>query len=119
VAGGLSERRHTLVVQARLRAPARAAAGLGFTATKKVGGSVVRNRARRRLREAARMLLPRLGLSGADYVMIARQDTGACPWSRLLDDMESALISLRGRLATGQMAASPPATGDDPGRDPS
>jgi ribonuclease P protein component len=31
---------------------------VGFTATKKIGGSVERNRAKRRLREAARLLLP-------------------------------------------------------------
>ena len=29
---------------------------VGFTATKKVGGAVVRNRAKRRLREAARLI---------------------------------------------------------------
>ncbi len=100
-AGGVSERRFALVAQARTRIPQREAAGLGFTATKKVGGAVVRNRARRRLREAARLMLPRLGAAGVDYVLIARKDTADCPWPRLLDDMESALISLRRRLAAG------------------
>lgn len=97
-AGGYSERRKLIVVQARHRAPPRLEAGEGFTTTKKIGGSVVRNRARRRLREAARMLLPHLGVAGADYVFIARQDTAEAPWVRLLDDMEIALISLRRRL---------------------
>ncbi|MDP3737798.1 MAG: ribonuclease P protein component [Hyphomonadaceae bacterium] len=99
VADGIAERRKLLVVQARRRPEPREAAGAGFTTTKKVGNSVVRNRARRRLREGARALLPLLGVSGVDYVFIARQDTGSAPWTRLLDDMEIALITLRRRLA--------------------
>lgn len=66
----------------------------GFTATKKIGGAVVRNRAKRRLREAARLLLPQHGQRGCDYVFIARSGTTARPWLRLLDDVKSALISL-------------------------
>lgn len=97
VAGGYAERRKLIVVQARRR-DSRPASGEGFTTTKKIGNSVTRNRARRRLREAARMLLPHLGVAGADYVFIARQDTAEAPWVRLLDDMEMALISLRRRL---------------------
>ena len=66
----------------------------GFTCSKKVGNAVVRNRAKRRLREAARLLLPRLARPGWDYVFVARQETADIGWERLLDDMESALISL-------------------------
>lgn len=69
----------------------------GFTATKKIGGAVVRNRAKRRLREAARLLLPLHGRPGSDYVFIARALTVSRPWPALLDDMESALISLARR----------------------
>jgi ribonuclease P protein component len=70
--------------------------GVGFTATKRIGGAVVRNRAKRRLREAARLLLPAHGRPGHDYVLIARQGAAERPWPRLLDDVKSALI----RLAT-------------------
>jgi ribonuclease P protein component len=105
VADGEAERRKTLVVQARRRPVARPAAGAGFTATKKVGGSVIRNRARRRLREAVRMVLPVTGVSGVDYVFIARQETPDCPWPRLLDDMEKALLSLRRRIAAEPLSA--------------
>ncbi|KCZ85014.1 ribonuclease P protein component [Hyphomonas adhaerens MHS-3] len=104
VRGGRAERRKSLVVQARKRSGKRTGqgigeaaaphAGAGFTATKKIGNAVIRNRAKRRLREAARQLLPRLGQPGWDYVFIARQDTADIGWPRLLDDMESALISL-------------------------
>lgn len=47
---------------------------VGFTCSKKVGNSVLRNRARRRLREIARLILPGLARPGWDYVLIGRQD---------------------------------------------
>ncbi len=93
VRGGQSERRKSLVVQARARKGSETI-GAGFTATKKIGNAVTRNRAKRRLREAARALLPLHGRPGTDYVFIARMDTATIGWQRLLDDMESALISL-------------------------
>ena len=68
--------------------------GAGFTATKKIGGAVVRNRAKRRLREAARLVLPLHGELGHDYVFVARSGTTARAWERLVDDVKSALISL-------------------------
>jgi ribonuclease P protein component len=96
VRSGKAERRKSLVVQARQRAGEAPGLhlGAGFTATKKIGNSVVRNRAKRRLKEAAHLLLPRLGQPGTDYVFIARDATAVIGWTRLLDDMESALISL-------------------------
>jgi len=71
---------------------------VGFTATKKIGGSVERNRAKRRLREAARLLLPLHGRPSCDYVFIARGGTGQRAWGRLLDDVKIALISLAADL---------------------
>jgi ribonuclease P protein component len=116
VADGVSERKRNLVVQARRRPEPRPAAGAGFTATRKVGSSVVRNRARRRMREACRVLLPLIGTEGVDYVFIARQDTGLCPWTRLLDDMETALLSLRRRVATGEGVSRPGADRSSPAK---
>jgi ribonuclease P protein component len=75
----------------------------GFTATKRIGGAVERNRAKRRLREAARLLLPDLASPGFDYVFVARGGVTSRPWPRLLDDVKSALIRLaadRDRPAT-------------------
>lgn len=82
-----------VVVQRRPR-PERPGIGMGFTATKKIGGAVVRNRAKRRLREAARRLLPLHGEAGHDYVFIARAGAVSRPWNRLLDDVENALLTL-------------------------
>ena len=67
---------------------------VGFTATKRIGGAVERNRAKRRMREAARLILPELGQPGVDYVFIARGGAIRRPWARLLDDVKSALIRL-------------------------
>ncbi len=89
-----STARGAVVVQMRARGDGRELVRTGFTATKKIGGAVVRNRAKRRLREAARALLPEHGRAGCDYVFIARGGTSTRPWARLLDDVKSALISL-------------------------
>ena len=67
---------------------------LGFTATKKIGGAVQRNRAKRRLREAARAMLAQYGVPGSDYVFIARMGTTERAWDRLLDDVKSTLTRL-------------------------
>ncbi len=86
--------RGAVVVQARPRGDERPLVRAGFTATRRIGGAVVRNRAKRRLREAARLLLADLARPGYDYVFIARGGVTTRPWPRLLDDMKSALIRL-------------------------
>ncbi|WP_121063749.1 ribonuclease P protein component [Chachezhania antarctica] len=88
----------SMIVQARQRPPAEADAPgirVGFTCSKKVGNAVRRNRAKRRLREAARHVLPELGRDGWDYVLIGRRDaTADRPWPELLDDLRQALARL-------------------------
>jgi len=93
-AKGASCARGAVVVQALDRADGQDLIRAGFTATRKIGGAVDRNRAKRRLREAARVMLPLHGRAGRDYVFIARGGTTARPWPSLLDDVKSALISL-------------------------
>ena len=73
---------------------------VGFTATKRIGGAVERNRAKRRLREAARQIFPVVAAPGTDYVIIARGGVLTRPWTRLLDDVKSALL----RLAADRLA---------------
>ncbi|SMP19046.1 ribonuclease P protein component [Shimia sagamensis] len=50
---------------------------VGFTCSKKVGNAVARNRAKRRMREVARAILPDHGKPGWDYVLIGRKDATA------------------------------------------
>ncbi|HXC54314.1 MAG TPA: ribonuclease P protein component [Rhizomicrobium sp.] len=64
---------------------------VGFTASRKVGGAVLRNRAKRRLRAAAAAVLPLSGLAGTDYVLVARRDTATRPFENLLADLAQAL----------------------------
>jgi ribonuclease P protein component len=99
VQGGGKAVRPALILEARRRAaPETPHIGVGFTASRKVGGAVERNRAKRRLREAARKCLPELGLGGVDYVFVARPATPEIAWARLLDDAQNALIRLRADL---------------------
>ena len=108
-AKGVSEARGGVVIQRLERGDGSPHVGMGFTATRKIGGAVQRNRAKRRLRQAARALLPDHGVPGSDYVFIARMGTTERAWDRLLDDVKSALT----RLAT------PPGPDADARRGPS
>ena len=71
---------------------------IGYTCSKKVGNAVARNRAKRRLREIARAVLPLTGRAGHDYVLIGRKSaTAALPFETLLCDLEKALRILHGK----------------------
>jgi ribonuclease P protein component len=86
-----------LILQTLLRAPAEpvpSAARVGFTATRKIGNAVIRNRARRRLRAAATAVMSRHAAPDFDYVLIARADTRKRPYTALLADLETALRRL-------------------------
>nr|WP_187353261.1 ribonuclease P protein component [Komagataeibacter melomenusus] len=79
-----------LVLQALERDDADAAR-FGFTVTKKVGNSVVRNRVRRRLREVVRILGRERALEGVDIVVIGRSGTRGRRFESLLADYRKAL----------------------------
>ncbi|MFK7837300.1 MAG: ribonuclease P protein component [Sulfitobacter sp.] len=71
---------------------------VGFTCSKKVGNAVARNRAKRRLREIARLALPEHGLPGHDYVLIGRKGaTATLPFVQLQADFRTALDILHGK----------------------
>ena len=68
---------------------------IGYTCSKKVGNAVARNRAKRRLREVARAVLPTQGHAGWDYVLVGRHlETADRPFHLLIEDMETALSKI-------------------------
>jgi ribonuclease P protein component len=83
-----------LVLQAAPRPSEGDGMRVGFTASRRVGNAVARNRAKRRLRAAAASVLARHGRAGNDYVLIARAGTGERPYAELLADLEGALRQL-------------------------
>jgi ribonuclease P protein component len=71
---------------------------VGFTASRKIGNAVTRNRAKRRLRAVASRLLPLLGRGGHDYVLVARATTGTRAFDALLADVTAAIHAAHKRL---------------------
>ncbi len=79
------------VLLVRAREDADAAMRLGITVTKKIGNAVVRNRMKRRFRALGRELLPTLGVTGADHVLIGRESGVERDYGQLRDELVKAL----------------------------
>jgi len=84
---------------------------VGFTASRKVGGAVIRNRAKRRLREIVRAVMPALAQASVDYVLVARQEAVSRDFALLQDDLRRALkrIDLSDHSRTSDRSAPPKA----------
>lgn len=98
-AKGARAHRTNLSLQRRRRDDGTPECGIGFTVTKKEGNSVERNRIRRRLREAARLVLPADGPAGTDIVLIGRRTALTSPFPSLLQDLKEALAEAARRAA--------------------
>lgn len=92
---GRYKARPGIVIQSRSNPSRESGINVGFTATKKIGNAVIRNKAKRRLRECARQILPTLGKPGHDYVFIARAETPTMEWTELQAHVEKALLALK------------------------
>lgn len=98
-----SARRHGtagFLLQARARGEGEGdAAGIrvGFTCSKKIGNAVTRNRAKRRLRAAARAVLPGAARPGWDYVLVGRPGaTVSRDFAALVADLGEAVRKVHG-----------------------
>ena len=97
VATGRRQSTPSFLLQARERPEPEAAMGIrvGYTCSKKLGNAVMRNRAKRRLREIARKVLPGLGKLGWDYVLVGRPDaTINRPFDLMLGDLHRAMAQI-------------------------
>ena len=103
-ARGLKEGRSAFLLQMRTRRAdeAQDGAGLGITVTRKIGNAVVRNRAKRRLRAALRIVIPATARTGHDYVVVARARVLDQPFADLTRDLAAAIASLGRRRAERQ-----------------
>ncbi|WP_240309569.1 ribonuclease P protein component [Sphingomonas ginsengisoli (ex An et al. 2013)] len=82
------------VLLVRDRADGSATKRVGYTVSKKVGNSVVRNRMKRRLRALAREILPQAGIVGADHVLIGRPSGIERPFAQLREEFGRALAKV-------------------------
>lgn len=69
-------------------------ARVGLTVTRKVGGSVERNRIRRRLREALRLTADLPLHQGHDYVIVARREALSTPFAELQQELSRSLTKI-------------------------
>jgi ribonuclease P protein component len=96
----------TFTLQSRRREvtgpEAGAGARVGLTVTKSIGGAVVRNRVRRRLKEALRAAAPLEAEGDHDYVLMARREALGRGFAALVDDVRHAFRAARRGGADGR-----------------
>lgn len=90
----------SFLLQARPRGDETPAIRIGFTASKKIGNAVARNRAKRRMRAVVRAVLPNLGQAGWDYVLVAKPEaTISRDFAALVSDLTRALQQIHSKRA--------------------
>lgn len=102
VARGARTSRRGFLLQSRPRRPADTGAPrFGFTVTKKIGNAVVRNRIRRRLKEAVRLHGAAVAAAGTDFVLVGRPPALDQPFADLVRDLLGALAAAAKPAGTG------------------
>lgn len=124
VRGGARWSTPGLVVEAKRRAESTTGtARFGLTVTKKLGGAVVRNRLRRRLKSLLRALDPSLVRADADYVLVARPSLEAMSFAEIQAALHQALARVGSQLDLGSAGGAAARTakarpsGDQPDRE--
>ena len=67
---------------------------VGYTASKKTGNAIARNRIKRRMRAAAKDIIAQQGRTGVDYVLIGRRFCVQSAYDALCKDLEKAINHL-------------------------
>ena len=106
VAAGFHVVTHNLVLQATRSLCDVADIFVGFTATKKIGNAVCRNKSKRRLRAIARETLKNHAVSHVDYVFIARNSTFCCDYAELCQDAVYAIKKINKNFLSVEDASS-------------
>lgn len=105
VRGGIRASVPVCLLEAKPRLPERPplpGPRFGFTVTKKLGGAVVRNRIRRRLKAAIAAIAATEAKEGFDYVIVARQVAHDRPFSEMLADLTRAFRGVHKPQGEGQ-----------------
>lgn len=102
VAAGFHVVTHNLVLQATRSLCDIDDIWVGYTATKKVGNAVCRNKSKRRLRAIAREILSDYALPHTDYVFIARNSTFCCNYAELRQDAVYAIKKINKNFIDSQ-----------------
>ena len=101
VAGGRKVSRPGFILQALRTANPERPSRFGFTVTKRIGNAVVRNRIRRRLKEAVRLTARDATMTGMDYVLIGRRAALSLPFDRLMHDLSTGMAALSRENSAG------------------
>ncbi len=108
VRGGNRHSTAAFLLEGRARTGADTSTGprFGFIVTKKMGGAVVRNRMRRRLKAAVCELAPECANPTYDYVLLARQPASNRPFAALLRDLRTGFDRLHRQPRRARTTAS-------------
>lgn len=100
VAKGSFVATHNVILQAAFSLSDANEINVGYTATKRIGNAVIRNKSKRRLRAIVRECLLEYALPSVDYVFIARLSTHNCKFNELKKDIIYALKRINKNFIT-------------------